>query len=278
MVKTRKTPPKKSREKSDLSSKPQGEIDKNFIGLTSKVFNVIEVLGGSRRGTLSLEEVTREVKLAKTTVHRLLYSLTKIGHVEKGESGEYGLSAQFFELGRNALPNQYLSSLARPLMKNLVDRFFGVSLNLGVLDEDRIFYIAVVESPHPFRCAATVGESCYCHCTSMGKSFLAHLPEQNRDRILASRGLPRMTDRTIVTKEALIQELARVRDRGVAVDREENIEGVVCVGAAILDREGLPIAAMSASAPAGQMKTRLETVEGEVRRICGRLSKLLGHA
>jgi IclR family acetate operon transcriptional repressor len=162
-------------------------------------------------------------------------------------------------------------------MKNLVDRF-GVSLNLGVLDDDRIVYIAVVESPHPFRCAATVGESCYCHCSSMGKSFLAHLPEQNRDRILASRGLPRMTDRTIVSKEALLQELSRVRDRGVAVDKGENIEGVVCVGAAILDREGLPIAAMSASAPAGQMETRLETVEGEVRRICGRLSKMLGHA
>jgi IclR family acetate operon transcriptional repressor len=277
MATKRKNTSKRERNTSGLSNKTRGEIDKNFIGLTSKVFNVIEVLGSSRQGTVSLEEITRDVKLAKTTVHRLLYSLAKIGYVEKDESGRYGLSAQFFELGRSALPHQYLSSLARPLMKNLVDRF-GVSLNLGVLDDDRIVYIAVVESPHPFRCAATVGESCYCHCSSMGKSFLAHLPEQNRDRILASRGLPRMTDRTIVSKEALLQELSRVRDRGVAVDQGENIEGVVCVGAAILDREGLPIAAMSASAPGGQMESRLDTVEGEVRRICGRLSKMLGHA
>jgi IclR family acetate operon transcriptional repressor len=278
MAGSKKSIARKSRRNSHAAKESRGEVDKNFIGLTSKVFNVLEVLGASRQGTLTLEEVTREVKLAKTTVHRLLYSLARIGYVEKDEpTGRYGLSTQFFELGRNALPHQYLSSLARPLMKNLVDRF-GVSMNLGVLDEDRIVYVAVVESPHPFRCAATVGESCCCHCTSMGKSLLAYLPARDRDRILASQGLPRMTDRTIASKEALLAELARVRESGVAMDRGENIEGVVCVGAPILDQEGRPIAGISASAPAGLMETHLDMIEAEVRRISVQLSKMLGYA
>lgn len=269
---------RKSHNKNHASKGSRGKVDKNFIGLTSKVFNVLEALGASRKGTLTLEEVTREVKLAKTTVHRLLYSLAKIGYVERDEpTGRYGLSAQFFELGRSALPHQYLSSLARPLMKNLVDRI-GVSVNLGVLDEDRIVYVAVVESPYPFRCAATVGESCYCHCTSMGKSLLAYLPERDRDRILASHGLPRMTDRTLASKEAFLAELVRVRKAGVALDRGENIEGVTCVGAAILDQEGRPIAGISASGPAGLMEANLDTIEAEVRRISVQLSKMLGHA
>ena len=57
-----------------------------------------------------------------------------------------------------------------------------------------------------------------------------------------------------------------------------NIEGVVCVGAPILDQEGRPIAGISASAPAGLMETHLDMIEAEVRRISVQLSKMLGYA
>jgi IclR family KDG regulon transcriptional repressor len=253
-------------------------VDKNFIGLTSKVFSVLEVLGEGRSNPLSLEDVTKSVRLAKTTVHRLLYSLSKIGYVERYEdTGKYALAGKFFEIGRDALPYRHLTSLARPLMTGLVSRY-GVSAHLGLLEQGQVVYIAVEQSQNPFRCAAAVGDCCFCHSTSIGKSILAYLSEEELNNAIAQHGLPRLTARTIDSRSALNNELRRVREAGYATDHGENIEGVICVGAPIFDRGGRVLAAISASAPAGHMERQLETLQREVRRITGRLSTMLGYS
>lgn len=252
-------------------------VDKNFIGLTSKVFAVLETLGHTGARPLSLEEITKSVKLAKTTVHRLLYSLAKIGYVERYEdSGQYALTGRFFDIGRDALPHRHLTTLARPLMKTLVSRF-GVSVHLGVIEHGQVVYIAVEESQNPFRCAGVVGQCCYCHSTSIGKSMLAYLPAEEADRIVAQHGLPKMTARTITTRAALDEEMRLVREAGSAIDHGENIEGVICVGAPIFDHAGRVLAAVSASGPSFQMEPQLDVLQREVRRICNRLSMLAGH-
>lgn len=237
---------------------------------------MLEALGEGKSDPLSLEDITRTVRLAKTTVHRLLYSLAKIGYVERNDqTGRYALAGKFFEIGRDALPHRRLLALARPMMKNLVTRF-GVSAHLGVLEQGQVVYIAVEQSSNPFRCAATVGHSCYCHSTSIGKSILAHLGEEELLNVIARQGLPRLTARTITSRSALNDELARVREAGFATDQGENIEGVICVGAPIFDRGGRVLAAASASAPAGQMEGQLETLQREMRRMTGKLSLMLG--
>jgi IclR family transcriptional regulator, KDG regulon repressor len=253
-------------------------VDKNFIGLTSKIFAVLEALGRGGSNPLSLEDVTKSVKLAKTTVHRLLYSLGKIGYVERYEdTGKYALMGKFFEIGRNALPHRHLTSLARPLMKTLVNRF-GVSVHLGVLEQGQVVYVTVEQSQSPFRCAATVGDCCYCHSTSIGKSMLAHMPEEELSSIIAQHGLPPMTSRTLTTREALDKELKNVRDVGFAVDRGENIEGVICIGAPIFDRAGHVLAAISASAPSGQIERQFDSLQQELRRVTGKLSMMVGYS
>jgi DNA-binding IclR family transcriptional regulator len=253
-------------------------VDKNFIGLTSKVFAVLEALGEGKSDPLSLEDVTRSVRLAKTTVHRLLYSLAKIGYVERNDqTGKYALAGKFFEIGRDALPHRRLIALARPFMKSLATRF-GVSAHLGVLEQGQVVYIAVEQSSNPFRCAASVGDSCYCHSTSIGKSILAYLSEEEFLNVIVQHGLPRLTPRTITSRSALNDELERVREGGYATDQGENIEGVICVGAPIFDRGGRVLAAASASAPAGQMERQLETLQREIRRMTGKLSIMLGSA
>jgi DNA-binding IclR family transcriptional regulator len=256
---------------------PPKPLDKNFIGLTAKVFSVLETLGRAGAQPVSLEDITKSVKLAKTTVHRLLYSLAKIGYVERqDDSGKYALTSRFFDIGRDALPHRHLTVLARPLMKTMVSRF-GVSAHLGVLESGQVVYIAVEESQNPFRCAGVVGQCCFCHSTSIGKSMLAFLPVEEVDRIVALHGLSKMTERTITRREALDEELRRVREAGSAIDRGENIEGVICVGAPIFDHAGRVLAAISVSGPAGQMEPQLELLQREVRRISNRLSMMVGH-
>ena len=89
----------------DPGSSARVSRDKNFVALTSKVFGILEAFSENPHKPISLEEVTAHVGLAKSTVHRLLYSMKKIGYIEQNEStGEYLLGAKFFDLGRAVLP------------------------------------------------------------------------------------------------------------------------------------------------------------------------------
>ncbi len=259
------------------TAKPAGR-DKNFIALTEKVFGVLEAFSETPQTALTLEDITKSVGLAKTTVHRLLYSMKKIGYVDQhDESGHYMLASKFFELGRAVLPYQRVASLAKPLLENLRLRC-GESVHVGVLDKGLITYIAVIESQNPYRCAAVTGEFNYAHSTALGKCLLAYLTEEEIDAVIRQHGLPKLARNTITSGTRLLEEVARIREEGVAVNNEENIDGVICVAAPIYDQSGAPMAALSVSGPAIRMELILDAVKMEVKRVAARISAMLGYA
>ena len=250
--------------------------DKNFIALTDKVFGVLESFSQNPKAPLTLEEITQSVGLAKTTVHRLLYSMKKIGYVEQNEqSGQYMLAAKFFDLGRAVLPYQRVAAMARPLLENLRIRC-GESVHVGVLDKGLITYIAVLESQNPYRCAAVTGEVNYTHSTAIGKCLLADLTDEQVDEVIREHGLPKLARNTIANGTQLLDELRRVRAEGVSTNIEENIDGVICVAAPIRDQTGRTVAALSVSGPAIRMEVILDGVKQEVKRVGSRISSMLG--
>lgn len=254
----------------------QAQRDKNFIALTEKVFGVLEAIGARPEATVSLEDVTRAVGLAKTSVHRLLYSLRKIGYIDQNaDTSRYMLSEKFFELVRNAFPYQRLPALARPLLNALVRRF-GESSHMAILEDGLVTYIAIAESQNPYRCAAALGETGYAHSTALGKCLLAYLPEGEVDEVLRQHGLPKLTASTITDRVRLSEELEKVRQQGFAINRNENLEGVICVAAPVFRQPDRPIAALSISGPSIRMEHRLATLEAEVQRVATRLSRMLG--
>ena len=98
--------------------------------------------------------------------------------------------------------------------------------------------------------AARVGGRDYLHSTALGKAILAFLPPAERDHLLhAPGGLPARTERTITDPAKLRAELERVRERGIAEDRDENEVGARCLGAPIFDHRGVVAGAISVSAP-----------------------------
>jgi DNA-binding IclR family transcriptional regulator len=253
------------------------EGDKNFVRVAEKVFLVIEAFGRCGHSPVTLEEVTQLTGLAKNTVHRLLYTLQKIGYIDKHpETGKYLLSLKFYELGKDTLPYQRLTVLAKPFMNALMLRF-GESIHIGVLENGLVTNIAVCESQNPYRIAVVLGDSNHAHCTAMGKCLLAYLPEQELEAIVRTHGLPKKTSATITTRAVLLNELEKVRQEQVATNVGETIEGVICVGAPIFNHDGKAVAAISLSGPAIRMEPTMETVKKEMRSVGRRLSTLLGY-
>lgn len=254
----------------------KSHYDKNFIAVVQRVFAVLEALSQQPKSGVPLEEITQISGLPKTTVFRLLYSMHKLGFAERDpDTGLYSLSGKFFELGTNALPYQRLTVLARPLMQTLL-LSFGESVNLAVPKLGGAIYIAVLESPKPHRVAASIGGFSFLHSTSVGKCIAAYLPAEEIEKQLSRHGMPPLTKTTIVSRQDLEKELARVRAEGVAVDSEENVQGIICVGGPIFASGKQPIAALSVSGPAIRMSQNLPAVKTAVREAVQTISILLG--
>ncbi len=145
-------------------------------------------------------------------------------------------------------------------MQQLRDRF-DETINLGVLHDDEVVYLEMALSRKALRLQATIGAHDPAYTTSLGRAMIAHLP-QERWRKHIPRQMRKRTARTIVAPDRLHAELVATRKRGYALEREENEEGALCIGAPIFDQDGNVIAAVSLSAPAARISPSAEAEVG----------------
>jgi DNA-binding IclR family transcriptional regulator len=252
------------------------QADKNYIAVMGKIFGVLEhfVETGTTRG-LAFSEIAEGLPFSRTTIHRILYSLGKLGYVEKTRPGScYRLTRKFHDLAWQGVHFRHLQAVSKPVMRNLLIRY-DETVNLGSLDGVQVAYLDVVQSPSALRIAALPGDRNPLHSTALGKAILAFLPESRTRAILGGYPLLRKTPRTITERTHLFKQLSAVRDQRVALDMEENLPGVTCVAAPIFDQTGRVIAAFSISGPASRMNTKLNAIKIDVRAAASTITKML---
>lgn len=210
-----------------------------------RALDILAVLQKAPTG-VGFADLVDAVGLPKSSLFRYLLTLETRGYVEKDvATGRY-------RLGRQSLPwhirsVEAIAVVARPFLEDLRDRF-GETLNLGVLDGNRVAYVEIVESPRTMRLSARKGDRDPIHSTALGKALASQLPEERVLEILAAQGMPQRTSRTITTPDAFLAELDVVRAQGYAVDNGENEEDGRCVAVPLPDPR--PTAAISLGAPA----------------------------
>ncbi len=220
----------------------------------ARCFAVLECVA-SIEGGAALRELAARVGLPKSTVHRLLGDLAALGYVrQEGEGGLYRLTARMFEVGSTNLGQMDQISLARPRLDRLA-RELEETVHLVVRDGQDVVYIYKAEAGN-LRLSSRLGLRVPMYCTAVGKAILAHLPYAAAERVLADTTFRPMTPRTILTPEALREQLRLVRARGWAVDDEENELGIRCVAVPLSYRSGEAEAAFSVSAPTARMDDR----------------------
>jgi DNA-binding IclR family transcriptional regulator len=94
------------------------------------------------------------------------------------------------------------------------------------------------------------------HCTAVGKAILAFLPESQIDFMIRKHGLGRHNEKTIATPKRLYEELESVAKDGFALNNEENVLGVRCIGVPIFSPQGSPIAAISVAGPTSEIELK----------------------
>ena len=249
----------------DGAAQVEQDEDRYFSRAVSKALEVLEILKRSPKPQ-ALHQLAPQVALTKSSLFRILHTLETSGYVEKSAEGRYVMSVD-----RQALiPTSMLSRLLRVATPHLreLTREFGESTALGVLFENHIETMAVVESPQVIRMGNTVGRILQPHASSIGKSITAFQTEERREHLLRSYGILRMTPQTIIDEQALVEEFRSIRERGYSVDDEETTAGGLCFGCAVSISEDEVLAAISMSMPkarAGAADTHQRLIEGVVR-------------
>ncbi|MCI8443470.1 MAG: IclR family transcriptional regulator [Provencibacterium sp.] len=228
---------------------------KNPVQSAQRIFGILELLAA--QGKLPLHEIAQRLSLHKSTAHRLLCSLIAMGYVRKEErTGCYRLTFKLLELSGMLLEGLDIVGLARPFLERLGQQAHE-AVHLVQRDGAEIVYIDKVEMREgSIRMVSRIGLRRPIYCTAVGKAMLAEMPEGKVAQLWERSRIERLTERTIISLDALFRELEEVRARGYALDNEENEIGVRCIGACILDYQGRANNALSVSAPLSRMSDR----------------------
>lgn len=254
---------------------PDSELGGKYrIGVLNKTFDLLDVL--ERDGPLTLTELSHRAATNKVTVLRILANLEFRDYVERDEVGRYSLGMRLLQLGLRKSASTDLRAVAHPVLRELRDQF-DETVNLGVPSGSGILYLDILESSLSLRMAASAGARDDIHSTAIGKAIASRWNGRQQEQ-LASLTLAPKTPCTITGFAQLVQELARVRDRGYSVDDEENETGARCIGAPIFDHTGECVGAISVSGPTIRMTDdRIVQIAQAVQHAANVVSERLGY-
>ncbi len=211
----------------------------------------LEILGlfSDVRCEWGITEISREMGLHKSRVHRAVKTLEDVGFLRKDpKSQKYSLGIRAYDLGIVAARHFSLTPEARPLMQEVADET-KAAVSIRVRDGDDIVIIDSIESSGVLRVHSPAGARRPWDFGAGGKLFAAFLPASEVKMMIENHGLGRYTERSIAEEDDFLQELDVVREKGYAVSDGEHIPGVLSVAAPILNLRGEMIAAFLASLP-----------------------------
>ncbi|MBX0323205.1 IclR family transcriptional regulator [Halomicroarcula sp. F13] len=222
----------------------------NTIDATKTSLRIIEEL--KRLDGAGVTTVADELGIAKSTVHNHLQTLTEEEYINC-EDGVYRVGLRFLELGEYTRNRMDIYEKARPEVLALAEET-GEMANAAVEEHGTGVYITRAEGTEAVSVDTYAGKRVKLHCTALGKTILAELPEDRVDEIIETHGLPERTENTITDPDELKAELDAIRDRGYAYDREERLPGLRCVAAPVVSEDGRVVAALSVSGPTTRIK------------------------
>ncbi len=207
----------------------------------------------AEKGALSVTELAKEMGVDKSTVSRVLETLRKHDMVQlEKNSRKYHLGFRLMYLGERMASSIEIIDIARPVLME-VSRYLGQSVHLCAYNKASVYVIDQIVSSLPYTMSARIGMIEPLHSSSVGKCILAYRTEQRREEILEDYEMTPYTERTITDKDALREELERIRQRGYSLDDEEMFLNVRCIAVPIFDYHGSVRYSIGISGPLGLM-------------------------
>ena len=240
------------------------------IQVIARAAEILRQLALRERGT-TLRALAESTGLPRSTVHRIVVALADENLVTwHAGDGVAQLSLGLVSLALSR--RQRLSDDVHPHLEALC-RKVGETVDLVVMRGASCVFIDHVQA-HDVLLVSALGTILPAHCTACGKALLAALPAEEVESLLPQR-LEEYTPHTITDRDDLLGELARIRETGLAFDRDEHTDGISALGVVIHDAWG-EAAAVTIPVLSSRLKEREQELSRELRRTCDALDLAFG--
>ena len=224
--------------------------------MVGKALSLLVLLGDEPRGA-SAADISRRAGLPFSTTYRLLGSLTRDGFVDYEPDGRrYHLGLRIFQLGQRVSNHHGFAGTATPVLRRVTEQTAEATI-LSVRDGLHHLTVSKVDGPQTFRVTSDPGHLGSLSATAVGKVLVAFAEDAEREQLIADVPLERLTEKSIVDRDAFRAELEEVRRRGYAVMDEENELGMRALAVPLLNAQGYAFASLATAAPVFRL-----TVEG----------------
>ncbi|HZO80585.1 MAG TPA: IclR family transcriptional regulator [Candidatus Binataceae bacterium] len=224
---------------------------------------------------LGVTELSKRLKLHKNNVFRVLATLESRGYIEQNRATEnYRLGIKCLHLGRRYIDHMGLVRQARPILADVARRC-GESTFVAIMRRDRVVPLEAAEAcERVVRIRPPLGEALPLHCTAVGKAHLAFDPEQQLRAGLPEQ-LERFTDRTIVDRAMLFEQLDSVARSGYSIESGEFFEDVAAVAVPIRDYTRSVVGSLAVAGPAYRIPS--ERISSELAPLILEAGRELSH-
>lgn len=226
---------------------------------------ILDILQARKRAGVT--EISDEIGMSKGAIHRHLKTLDTFEYIVN-ENGEYRLSLRYLDMANQVKESVGNHDVITEELRNLATEI-GEIAQFATEEHGWVRYVHKANSETGVQTASSAGKREYMHSTALGKAMLAEMTDDRVMEILDRHGMPSKTPSTITEHSTLLDELDVVRDRGYALDNQENIGGLRCVAMPVIDAESNVFGAVSISGPVSRMTDK---------RIAGELADTLARS
>lgn len=256
---------------------PNNLEHKNYVQSVERALEILKIMQANYKD-LGITELSKEVGLSKSTVHRLTTTLEAYGFVQQvASTGKYRLGWGLFEMGNEVPKRLDYALVAKPFLQSLSNETDETAI-LAILDRTDTIYLDKAETNQIMRMDIQIGSRLPAYCTALGKVLLAGLSDDSIMELYKDEDFKKYTINTTSTLENLLGEIENVRSKKYAIDDEEYSLGFRCIAAPIHDATGNIIAGISLAGPASRLTmARFIDVCPRILDIASQLSAALGY-
>lgn len=248
------------------------------VPILEKGLSIMEYLSLHPEGA-TLQDVKHDLELSQTTAYRVLNMFVRREYlIYSDDTKRYTLSCKLLTLGFRALKEHRLIDIVLPRLRTLRDRVRETAC-FGVLGPQKGVFIEQAQGSHAFSFTLTPGKPFDLHCSAPGKAIMAALPVTVRNQYLDRMDFVRYNERTITDRQTYLKELEQVAREGYALDSEEELTGVICVGAPVFDYTGYPCGAIWISGPKDRLPADVVKADASIiKETAASISGELGYS
>lgn len=258
-----------------MLQKAKAQNNRYIVPAVEKAFAVLELFASDNRG-YGLSEVSRLLRLPVSTVSSLLKTMLRCGYLARDERRHFFLTMKILTEANKVLNQIELRQVAQEELK-LLTSLTNLASCLAMRDEDQVVYVEKIESAGHIMPVYHVGKRLHLHCTATGKALMAHLPDEEVEKVAKSVGLPPYTEHTITSLSLLKKELEKVRTQGYSVDNEETALGLLGIAAPVFDHRGKVVAAVAAGGTTVEVQQNMRNIIAQIKSSSLQISKKLGY-